>query len=410
MKPRYDKFVMTPLIMDYGYKWQDKLEGDEIYYDEIAAKPVVNQTLDLLNGIADFYRSSPSYRDWIEIYPFLGINPINYSFGDETTERIYEWVSKTNIPSNLQSVADFLPLAGKPGLIFKGRMSEEQKQSLMTLLTDKRSRQAVERIYRRSQHIGDKTAKPRNTLPRMLDKYFKDYGKKTGASRYEALKSHLGKFDGDIHVSELAYYFAGIKLYPPLGFHPWPSDNPYELAKVKYLYQFCIDNRIPITVHCGSDGFAVVDNPDSLTDPANWQKALSYTDEKGVQPYRELTINLAHWGGDALTNHKWLDIIGDLIVEYPNVYTDLSCQLFEPDAYRRVPECITTTGKDDKARIAKIRSRILFGSDFSINLAIQARSYQEYLKAYSETSELTKEEKQSYAQSNAERFLWGIEG
>jgi hypothetical protein len=38
------------------------------------------------------------------------------------------------------------------------------------------------------------------------------------------------------------YIFAGIKLYPPLGYDPWPAKNE-EREKVKLLYHKCLEKN-----------------------------------------------------------------------------------------------------------------------------------------------------------------------
>ncbi|HWP67901.1 MAG TPA: amidohydrolase, partial [Rectinemataceae bacterium] len=51
--------------------------------------------------------------------------------------------------------------------------------------------------------------------------------------------------------------FAGIKLYPPMGFDPWPDDEA-EREKVKILYSFCEKKNVPIITHCDDGGFRVL--------------------------------------------------------------------------------------------------------------------------------------------------------
>jgi len=70
----YDKIVLTPLMMDFGSKDIDQYP--DIYYKELAEKPIVEQVLDVFNGITEFKDNSLLKK--IEIYPFLGINTKNY--------------------------------------------------------------------------------------------------------------------------------------------------------------------------------------------------------------------------------------------------------------------------------------------------------------------------------------------
>jgi hypothetical protein len=121
----------------------------------------------------------------------------------------------------------------------------------------------------------------------------------------------------------------GIKLYPALGFQPYPSSQDKE----KYLefYHWCVENSIPITAHCQPSAF----DPDNLnvadknSSPAYWQKVLE-TD--GLQTLR---INFAHFGGGGnipevlnpsgdLNTHNETSIIINLLRKYPHTYADLA--------------------------------------------------------------------------------------
>ncbi|MCK4826153.1 amidohydrolase, partial [bacterium] len=138
----YSKIVLTPLMMDFGFK--DINDNPNTYYNELSQKPIVEQVIDVFNGIKK-YKNQSAGRVF-EIYPFLGLNTKNYDMG---------------------------------------------------------------------------------RIERMLDKYFDSY-----ESSREDLNNNMGEFDGNIeHLG--SNFFAGIKVYPPLGFDPWP-DNKEELEKVKY--------------------------------------------------------------------------------------------------------------------------------------------------------------------------------
>ena len=164
----YQKFVLAPLMIDFGYKG---IKDPAIYYNRPAQKPIVEQVIDVFNGIKKYRRASQD--EIFEIYPFLGLNTANYDMG---------------------------------------------------------------------------------RLEKMLDKYFADY-----EGSPEALLSNMGKFDGDIeHIG--SNFFAGIKVYPPLGFDPWPDKVKHraEFDKVCYLYRYCCKKGIPITAHGSEGGFVVV--------------------------------------------------------------------------------------------------------------------------------------------------------
>ncbi len=122
--------------------------------------------------------------------------------------------------------------------------------------------------------------------------------------------------------------FVGIKLYAPTGFSP---TDPVLMGTnlQEGIYQFCQENKIPITVHCSDTGFAcfsqnvringliysgkeliqmnnqihvfknktisrkagdaIKERATALNHPRIWRKVL--------EKYPELTINFAHFGG-----------------------------------------------------------------------------------------------------------------
>jgi len=105
-------------------------------------------------------------------------------------------------------------------------------------------------------------------------------------------------------------YFAGVKLYPPLGFDPWPTTSTEEMAKVRYLYGYCSEKAIPITMHVSDGGFIAVPNSEELTSPRKWQAVL--------HAYPHLKVNLAHMGHQAkkkwglFPKREWQEIVLDL--------------------------------------------------------------------------------------------------
>lgn len=135
--------------------------------------------------------------------------------------------------------------------------------------------------------------------------------------------------------------FAGIKLYTPAGFSP---TDPILMgnSKQKGVYEFCIENNIPITVHNSNSGFACfskflrvrgdVYNHNVVT-PMNEVVKFHYDFfslkaadaikerarylnhpklwEKVLQKFPALTINFAHFGGGGeimdYINYKIID-------------------------------------------------------------------------------------------------------
>jgi len=323
----YDRLVLTPLIMDFGYKQLERAVSDEAFYNIAARKPIAEQVIDVFNGIRG-YLETELVRDprsgetryaviprrtpaLFEIYPFLGINTANYALAE----------------------------------------------------------------------VDD-----------VLQKYFGNY-----RGNRESFLSRMGRFDANIDEGgDRSHFFAGIKLYPPLGFDPWP-DGADERRKVERLYRFCEARRIPITVHCSDSGFQTVRKRqfEQYTSPERWERVL--------EAYG-LTINFAHLGKRLFLHRfpdgRWERRILDYIARWDGVYADFAnCP--GDWYYGRLRTLI-----DESPHAEKLRSRILFGSDFPINL-LDVDSYNDYLRAFGGTPHLTDGEKALFCSANPDRFLFG---
>lgn len=205
----------------------------------------------------------------------------------------------------------------------------------------------------------------------------------------------------------------GIKIYPPLGFSPWP-DSKSALEKNRYLYSFCEKNRIPIITHCDDQGFRGVSAEEAWanTDPARWRTVL--------ENYPDLIVDFAHFGKQyAITSRSnvqsiaarlrhhpdspWFYSIISMMKDFDNVYADLSFTGCNPVFYDELRSFMNEQ-KDDERE--KILSRILFGSDFSVNL-LKIESYTEYYSIFEE-SPFSDEEILKIAEENMLRFI-GLE-
>lgn len=319
----FDTILLTPLIMDFGFK---NIKTDT-FYDMALGKPVVGQTVGILNAIRKYcnYEFSPkagkpgegttvprTSRPLFEIYPFLGINTRNYDL---------------------------------------------------------------------------------DAVKELLERCFSGY---TG--RRDDLHARMGTFDGTIE-NVGSNVFAGIKLYPPLGFDPWPDEETEEMKKVKFLYSLCQEKGIPITAHCNEGGFSVDDDAKKFTNPEKWRQVLG--------EFPQLKLNLAHFGKQEKTliivpHHEWREHIIDLILTHDNVYTDISCLAFDDDFYHKLDLLL---GGFEPGKRERLTSHILFGSDYMINL-IWARSYNEYLQTFIKTKQIDDPIKVRFCNENAERFLF----
>jgi predicted TIM-barrel fold metal-dependent hydrolase len=179
--------------------------------------------------------------------------------------------------------------------------------------------------------------------------------------------------------------FAGIKLYPPIGYHPfdrrlWP------------LYGWANDLKDPppILTHCSrpaSVQFHGQPTRDMQADPQTGEvgnrtreELLTwYTDPDSYKTllttYPRLRVCLAHFGGagdwstylehprqtdDQPSTQSWLSKIADMIRsgDYPNLWTDISYTLFADDEFVYLLKTLLTD--------ESIRAKTLFGSDFYV--------------------------------------------
>lgn len=308
----FDKIVLTPLLMDFN---TPSLQAEDIYYNRPPQKTMQKQIDDTLEGIKYYLKERP--KGMLEIYPFLGLNPANYTFNQ-----------------------------------------------LRKFLNDHLG------LYSISRHLFYKT--------------------------FLAL-SHLDLGD-PIAGRGL---FAGVKLYPPLGFDPWPDGDKEALMKVNYLYEFCQKRRIPITTHCDDQGYRTIplELSQKWTSPHHWRKVLNH--------YPQLKLNFAHFGRQytkRFGNKKepnWYDAIIELCCEFDHVYTDFSFTGCHPDFYDELAETFDNLPKPQRDVLSR---KIMFGSDFIINL-LDIESYYDYYKLFQNAPQ-SPELKYKFCSENPSRFLF----
>jgi predicted TIM-barrel fold metal-dependent hydrolase len=264
------------------------------------------------------------------------------------------------------------------------------------------------------------------------------------------------EFIGETFLQTVKQYvesgtYSGIKIYPALGYYPFDQrmqpvydlalslDLPvlthctigavhfkYELDKEEYHHPF-LDKYLPEQKPAKFQEF--------FTHPLNFECLLNHDLLKKVwgndaPDYSQLKICIAHWGTEeewhlflenpwvqtklkkpdgeypalSLNNWNiektddsqyvsWFSIICDLIIKYPNVYTDISYTLNDTSL---LPLLKMTLEANEK-----IRERVLFGTDFY--MVSKAISESEF--AINVRAALGKELFEQIAITNTERFL-----
>jgi len=336
----YDKILLCPLVIDFGYK----NITNSIFYNLTPKRPITNQVGDLLYAIRTYYRFNLKIED-----DKMKLLPEIHDFQNCKHEKIFE----------------IYPFMG---------------------------------LDTRNYDFAD--------VEDLLEKYFCNFTKEeSGETRHKRLFNKMGQLDSNMYRKETGIYadvFAGIKVYPQLGFDPYPEENK-EQEKVKLLYQKCVEKRIPIITHCSDGGFKVGDY-DSLTSPEiKWKKVLD--------KYPELTLNFAHFGSESKPDKRqWRNAIIALTKEYPNVYSDISCNSAKQEYYDELEQLFHPILNKNNKYVPSIpnpelHKKMLYGSDFSIHLlASKVNSYNDYLKAFSKAQLSFKND---LCETNPKRFLFG---
>lgn len=332
-----------------------------------------------------------------KVYDKMVLCPLLMDFGKKNIsyhkDVFYDETPQKPIRKQVEDVLNAIRIYYSHSLI----KNEENK---MQLVKDDQAQGKLFEIY---PFMGLNTANySLEKLKNLLDKYFSGYENDTADSRKERLKDKLGQFKNNLDKEneDFTYFFAGIKVYPPLGFNPWPSESDEELEKVNYLYRMCEQKRIPIMTHCSGGGFSVLtqDKAREYTNPTKgWSEVLSN--------YPNLKICFAHFGSlmneNNMPSDEWRREIIELSYQYEYVYTDISCNE-GGDYYKDLNENIN---KDGQTHLA---DKILFGTDFSINLFAnkEEKSYNGNLKRFIDDSHLEEVKKHQLCSYNPEKFLF----
>ncbi|MCH2213582.1 MAG: amidohydrolase [Flavobacteriales bacterium] len=307
-----------------------------------------------------------------------------------------------------KTLNDLVKKADKGNKIFKGSLAE----NLDSLKILKNVVWIIKQLTNLSENLSDDTKNSFKTQIAELERLKLNYGNNiypflAADPRREDMGSEIG---GRVGVDNV---FHGIKIYSPNGYSPTDPhfmDPTYDFVAGMPLYEWCVKFNIPIMAHNSDAGFATF--ADKLEvhgdicihhDDPNQPYAISYKDKEEIEfrynianggfkkavkeravtlnhpslwrkvlrKYPDLKICLAHFGGES---ERWQNEIAKLMLEYKNVYTDLS-SLIDIERLKDIHKAYFTR---DTPRNLKIRSRIMYGSDYFLNLLLGAKFDQYY--------------------------------
>lgn len=200
--------------------------------------------------------------------------------------------------------------------------------------------------------------------------------------------------------------FAGIKLYPALGFYPHSK-------KLYPLYEYAANKQIPIMTHCAQgpicyrgDLQRFIDSPEApagITKKKNSEFQTYFTNPENykqvLEDFNDLKICMAHLGGaDKIrSGHPWFNTILDFIdnSKYPNVYTDISHSLHDEDTHTILVNQVLNE---------KRQKHILFGTDFYVTTP--NKTEEKLMKEFKQTLEKSMQNGfDIIANKNAEEYL-----
>ncbi|MGB3340730.1 MAG: amidohydrolase family protein, partial [bacterium] len=230
--------------------------------------------------------------------------------------------------------------------------------------------------------------------------------------------------------------YIGVKVYNSLGYKPfhnasvdhlrrkrikphkkWGYDvfkgEDYDRVLAK-LYDYCVENDVPITAHCVMEGIESYHNASY-----HFGKAIFWRDVLKTWP--ALRVNLAHFGWGRLGYHwknSWVKDICKMMTKYDNLYVDTACHgiLTKQDSQRFKSdyESMRRDLSDFRGRNfwTEIKKRILFGIDWHV--IKRKENFEHFMERYIEILKhnnlFSDKELEDFLGGNALRFLGVLPG
>ncbi len=198
--------------------------------------------------------------------------------------------------------------------------------------------------------------------------------------------------------------FAGVKVYPPLGFDPWPeeAEDEGEREKLRMLLRLLRGKPHPLATHCDDQGYRTIPLEDSfrVTSPSRWA-SRSGTVFRGWRSVSPIS-SAVHPRAGAPSLGEWTREIVDLILERPGGLDRLLVRRRGNGVLHGLESRLNALDRISRERVERA---ILFGTDFPLCL-MKTRSYSDYWRTFLE-GPLTERRKRMFAVENGEAFLFG---
>ncbi len=216
--------------------------------------------------------------------------------------------------------------------------------------------------------------------------------------------------------------FIGVKLYNAMGYRPFNNhsveENRKRIAhhKDKYLfkgeeydevlselYDYCVEKGVPITTHCRMEGSEPYHDASF-----DFGRAIFWRDVLEQPQYKDLHLNLAHFGWNKKHNHRgdrsWVIEICEMLGQFKNVYTDVS---HHEVVNKKKRAQFKAAYQELCTDYPEIKKKLLFGIDWHV---IKRVKYFEdfkdrYIEVLKSNDLFSDEEIEDFLGSNALRFL-----
>lgn len=201
--------------------------------------------------------------------------------------------------------------------------------------------------------------------------------------------------------------FAGVKLYPPMGFRaegnaelrPRWFYRPLDSA-LEELYEWCQQEHVPILAHA-NDSWGSVPGFEERAAPQYWKRAL--------ERFPELRISFGHFGDDGELvrrgSESWSWAFAELMQNFPNVFADVSFHYIGfPSTDEWFVDNYFARLRELEAAFPALPDRIMYGSDWHM-IAQSSGNDQYFSTAFERFASGWPEAQSGVFNANARRWL-----